>query len=58
MRDGDTMFALATGRGPQTSDLTALGAATVEVTARAVLRAAEAATGLGGVPSISELAHG
>jgi L-aminopeptidase/D-esterase-like protein len=58
MRDGDTMFALATGQGPLTSDLTALGAAAVEVTARAVLRAAETATGLGGVPSISELAHG
>lgn len=58
MRDGDTMFALATGQSPGTSDLTALGAAAVEVTARAVLRAAETATGLGGVPSISELAHG
>ena len=58
MRDGDTMFALATGQGPRTSDLTALGAASVEVTARAVLRAAETATGLGGVPSIRELNHG
>jgi hypothetical protein len=52
------MFAMATGRGPQTSDLTALGAASVEVTARAVLRAAETATGLGGVPSIGEINHG
>ena len=58
MRDGDTMFAMATGQGPQTSDLTALGAASVEVTARAVLRAAETATGLGGVPSIGEINHG
>ena len=58
LRDGDTMFAMATGRGLATADLTALGAASVEVTARAVLRAVETATGLGGVPSISEIAHG
>jgi L-aminopeptidase/D-esterase-like protein len=58
MRDGDTMFALATGRHPQPVELTVLGAAAVEVTARAVLRAVGAATGLGGIPSVSELAHG
>ena len=39
MRDGDTMFALATARRPAPVDTTALGAAVVEVTARAVLRA-------------------
>ena len=54
-RDGDTMFALATNRQPVPGDLTAIGAAAVEVTALAVLRAVETATGLGGIPSVSEL---
>ena len=54
-RDGDTMFAMATGRAQGTVDLTALGTAAVEVTAAAVLRAINAATGLGGVPAIGEL---
>ena len=59
VRDGDTMFALATGvnlgndAGPV--DLTLLGAAAVEVTARAVLNAVLVATGLGGVPAITEI---
>ncbi len=54
IRDGDTMFAMATGRSPA-ADLTALGAAAAEVTAQAVLRAVRLATGLGGIPSVSEL---
>ena len=54
-RDGDTMFAMATRRVQGTVDLTALGAAAVEVTARAVLRAVDTATGLGGVPAVGEL---
>ena len=54
-RDGDTMFAMATRRVQGTVDLTALGTAAVEVTAAAVLRAVNAATGLGGVPAIGEL---
>ena len=58
MRDGDTMFALATGYSAQPVDITVLGAGAVEVTARAVLRAAESATGLGGIPSVGELAYG
>lgn len=58
MGDGDTMFALATGRNCQPVSLNALGAAAVEVTAQAILRAVVAATGLGGVPAVSELAHG
>jgi L-aminopeptidase/D-esterase-like protein len=56
VRDGDTMFALATGRNDSELDLTSLGAAAVEVTAQAILRAIQQATGLGGIPSISELA--
>ncbi|MCH7841269.1 MAG: P1 family peptidase [Chloroflexi bacterium] len=56
VRDGDTMFAMATGHNQSSVDLTALGAAAVEATAQAVLRAVRQATGLGGIPSISELA--
>ncbi len=56
-RDGDTMFAMATNHRQPPADLTALGAAAVEVTATAVIRAVLTATGLGGIPSVSELAH-
>ena len=55
VRDGDTMFALATGHNKSPVDMTALGAAAVEVTAQAVLRAVRQATGLGEIPSINEL---
>lgn len=56
VRDGDTMFAVATGTNQSPADLTALGAAAVEVTAQAVLRGVREATGLGGIPSVGELA--
>ena len=56
-RDGDTMFALSTNHRGSPGDLTAMGTAAVEVTAQAVLRAVQAATGLGGIPAISELDH-
>lgn len=56
VRDGDTMFAMATGHNRTPADLTSLGAAAVEATAQAVLRAVRQATGLGGIPSICELA--
>ena len=55
IRDGDTMFAMATGEFEGEVDLTTLGAAAAEVTARAVLRAVRLATGLGGIPAVSEL---
>lgn len=57
MKDGDTMFALSTGRFPNTADLSRLGAAAVETTAQAVIRAVQTATGLGGIPAISDLRH-
>ena len=57
LRDGDTMFAMATGTAGAVPDMTRLGAATVEVVARAVLSAVQEARGLGGVPSISEFGH-
>lgn len=58
MRDGDTMFALATGQTQSAAsvDLTVLGAAAVEVTAQAVLRAVATAEGMGGIPAVRELA--
>ena len=57
--DGDTLFALATGRSRASVHPVALGAAVAAVTARAVLRAVAAAHGLTGaglptVPSRSE----
>ena len=57
IRDGDTMFAMSTGqsRAPAPPDLTALGAAAAEVTAQSVLQAIRRATGLGGIPAVSEL---
>lgn len=58
IRDGDTMFAMATGESESGTDLTTLGAAAVEVTAQAVLRAVRCATGLGGIPAVSELTGG
>ena len=58
LRDGDTLFAMATGRQAGAFDLTALGAAAAEVTAQAALRGIVQATGLGGFPAVSELAGG
>jgi len=49
------MFAVATGRNESKLDLTSMGAAAVEVTAQAVIRAIQQATGLGGIPSLHEL---
>ncbi len=55
IRDGDTMFAMATGEFADEVDLTTLGAAAAEVVAQAVLRAVRLATGLGGIPAVSDL---
>ena len=55
LRDGDTLFALATGRGTSAPDMVRIGVAAVEVVARSVLRAVQRATGLVGIPSIGEL---
>ena len=54
--DGDVVFALSMGR--KRADLNSLGTAAAEVTAEAVVRAVEAAQGLGGVPSCQELGAG
>ena len=58
MYDGDTMFALSTGRLPGQVDVSLLGVAAVEVTAQAVLRAVQTPSGLGGFPAVSELNRG
>ena len=58
IRDGDTMFALGANQRPGPVDMTVLGAAAVDVTARSVLRAIYTATGLGGIPAVGELRRG
>jgi L-aminopeptidase/D-esterase-like protein len=55
MADGDTLFALATGASGRPGEMTVLGVLAAEVTARAVLNAVRAATGLPGVPSARDL---
>lgn len=61
MGDGDTLFALATGASGREANVTLLGALAADVTARAVLRAVRAASGLKQpglplLPSVSDLA--
>ena len=50
MVDGDTLFALATGGSGRPGEMTVLGVLAAEVTARAVLNAVRAATGLAQPP--------
>jgi L-aminopeptidase/D-esterase-like protein len=54
MTDGDTLFALATGASGKAVHMTVLGALAAEVTARAVLSAAQHAVGLSvaGLPTL------
>lgn len=55
MFDGDTIFALATGKSQQPGNVSLLGIMAAEAVARAVLRAAHAARGIPGLPSASDL---
>jgi L-aminopeptidase/D-esterase-like protein len=56
--DGDTIFALSTAPGPiDPRALAALSAAAEEVLSRAIVRAVERATGVGGLPSAAEWAQ-
>ena len=55
MTDGDTLFALATGASGRPGDMTVLGTMAAEVSARAVLNAVRAATGLPGLPAARDL---
>ena len=58
MSDGDTLFALATGGSGRAGEMTVLGVMAAEVTARAVLNAVRAASGLNlpAVPAARDLA--
>ena len=55
--DGDTLFALATGRAGPVGELSGLGAVAAELTARAIRRAVRAATSLPdhGLPAARDL---
>ena len=55
LSDGDTLFALATGRADRSLHLTVLGALAARVTAEAVLNAVRHAQGLPGWPAAAEL---
>jgi L-aminopeptidase/D-esterase-like protein len=53
MFDGDTLFALATGK--KKADVNLVGAYAAEVTAQAILNGVRAATGMGGRPAARDL---
>jgi L-aminopeptidase/D-esterase-like protein len=53
--DGDTIFALATGKSSKTANLTLVGALAAEAMAQAVVRAVRAARSIPGLPSASDL---
>jgi L-aminopeptidase/D-esterase-like protein len=53
MLDGDTIFALATGK--RKADVNIVGAYAAEAVAQAILRAVQNAKGLGGIPGIGDL---
>ena len=57
MFDGDTIFAIATGKSTSTkpANVTLIGALAAEAMAQAVVRAIKAARGIAGLPSASEL---
>ena len=56
MRDGDTIFSMATGTQTGEADMLRLGVAAVTCVSRAIVRGVRCATGLEGVPSVSETA--
>ena len=53
--DGDTIFALATGRWDGAANITSIGALAAEAMAQAVVRAATQATGVAGIPAARDL---
>ena len=55
MGDGDTVFALATGRWNGEADVTIVGALAAEALADAIVRAATQATGVPGIPAARDL---
>jgi L-aminopeptidase/D-esterase-like protein len=55
MGDGDTIFALATGRLPGDADVSRVGALAAQVVADAIVRAARRATSIPGYPAARDL---
>lgn len=55
--DGDTVFALATGSRGAGDDLLVVGALAADVTARAIVRAVQQATGVNGIPALRDLSR-
>lgn len=55
--DGDTLFALATGRSAKSADPLLIGVLAAEVVAQAVLRAVWSASGLPEFPAAAQLGH-
>ena len=53
--DGDTVFALATGRWEGQASVTVIGALAAEALAEAVVRAVSKADSIAGIPSAKEL---
>jgi len=53
--DGDTIFAVATGKSSKPANLTLVGALAAEAMAQAVVRAVRAARGIPGLPGATEL---
>jgi L-aminopeptidase/D-esterase-like protein len=53
--DGDTIFALATGRSSKPGSVTLIGALAAEAMSRAIVRAVRAGKGLPGLPSAADL---
>ena len=53
--DGDTIFAMATGKLNSTISLTTIGALAADVMAKAIVRAATQATGVAGYPAARDL---
>lgn len=54
--DGDTIFALSTGKSNNQANVTLIGALAAEAMAQAVVRAVRAARGITGLPCASDLA--
>ena len=53
--DGDTIFALSTGRSLRTANITLIGALAAEAISQAVVRAVRAAKGIPGYPGITDI---
>jgi L-aminopeptidase/D-esterase-like protein len=53
--DGDTIFALATGKSSRRPNVTLIGALAAEAMAQAIVRAVKAAKGISGLPGANDL---